>query len=52
MPSSFKLLLPLFAAVPVSGNSAVASDDDKKAEKAFPASEARNHVGQECAFRI
>ncbi len=52
MPSSFRLLLLLFAAAPAWGNSVAARDDDKKAEKVFPAAEGRNHVGQECTFEM
>jgi hypothetical protein len=52
MPLSFQLLLLLFVAAPAWGNFVAALDDDKKAEKVFPASEARKHVGQECTFEM
>jgi hypothetical protein len=55
IPSSFRvhlLLLACYATLLTCGQSFAATDDDKKADKVFPATDARNHVGQECTFEM
>ena len=54
IPSSFRvqLLLASYATALACSHSLAATDDDKKADKVFPATEARNHVGQECTFEM
>ncbi len=47
-----QLLLASYATALACSHSLAATDDDKKADKVFPATEARNHVGQECTFEM
>jgi hypothetical protein len=52
-PAQARLFVLAFVvAAPVWGAAPAAGDDDKKAEKVIPATEARNHVGQECTFEM